>query len=96
MSNFANISGSLVTEIFVGDNQPTSSGTWISHSYAHVAVGFTYDTGSQVFYPPQPYSSWTLDKDTQMWDPPIAEPSRSGSEIYYWNEEEQNWSTGSI
>ena len=94
MGYFANISGSSVIEHFTGDNIPTSSGNWISHSYAHVDVGFTYDSSSQVFYPPQPYPSFTLDKDTQMWDPPIPEPARSGSEIYYWNEDEQNWSTG--
>ena len=96
MNNFANISGSLVTEIFVGENQPTSSGTWISHSYMHVQAGFTYDTDLEVFYPPKLYPSWTLNKDTQMWEPPIAEPARSGSELYYWNEEQQNWVTGSI
>lgn len=96
MGYFANISGSLVVEHFTGDNIPTSSGNWISHSYAHVDVGFTYDSSLQVFYPPQPYPSFTLDKDTQMWDPPIAEPARSGSEVYYWNEDQQNWVTGSI
>lgn len=91
MGYYANISGSLIVEHFTGDFIPTSSGTWISHSFAHVDVGFTYDSSSQVFYPPQPYPSFTLDKDTQMWVPPVAEPSRSGSEIYLWNEEEQNW-----
>lgn len=96
MNNFANISGSLVTETFVGENQPTSSGTWISHSYMHVGVGFTYDTDLQVFYPPQLYPSWTLNKDTQMWEPPVEEPICSGSVMYNWNEVQQNWVTGSI
>lgn len=91
MGYFANISSSLVVEHFTGDTIPTTPGTWISHSYAHVDIGFTYDSGSQVFYPPQPYPSFTLDKNTQMWEPPVAEPSRSGSEIYLWNESEQNW-----
>lgn len=96
MGNFANISGSLVVEHFVGESIPTSSGNWVSHSFAHVFEGFTYDSDSQVFYPPQPYPSFTLDKETQMWDPPIPEPARSGSELYYWNEVQQNWVTGSI
>ena len=96
MGYFANISGSLVVEHFTGDTIPTSSGNWISHSYAHVDVGFTYDSSSQVFYPPQPYPSFTLDKDTQMWEPPIPEPTRSGDELYYWSEEIQNWVSSSI
>lgn len=93
MGYYANISGSLVIEHFTGDNIPTALGIWISHSYAHVDVGFTYDSSSQVFYPPQPYPSFTLDKDTQMWIPPVVEPLRSGSEVYLWNESEQNWYT---
>lgn len=91
MGYFANISGSSVKEHFTGDNIPTTPGTWISHSYAHVDVGFIYDSGSQVFYPPQPYPSFTLNKNTQMWEPPVAEPVSSGSEVYSWNESEQSW-----
>lgn len=91
MGYFANISGSLVIEHFTGDSIPTSSGNWMEHNFAHVDIGFTYDSELNLFYPPQPYPSFTLDKNTQMWDPPLAEPARSGSEIYLWNEEEQNW-----
>ena len=91
MGYFANISGSLIIEHFTGDHIPTSPGTWISHSYAHVDVGFTYDSELEVFYPPQPYPSFNLNKTTQMWEPPVAEPIRSGSEVYFWNESEQNW-----
>jgi hypothetical protein len=96
MGYFANISGSLVVEHFTGDTIPTSSGNWISHSFSHVYEGFTYDSSSQVFYPPQLYPSWTLDKDTQMWEPPIPEPTRSGDELYYWNENNQTWVSSSI
>ena len=91
MGNFANISSSLVVEHISGDSIPTSSGNWLSHSYTHVDIGFTYDTNLEVFYPPQPYPSFILDKTTQMWDPPVAEPARSGSELYYWNEDELRW-----
>ena len=93
MGYFANISGSLVIEHFTGEYIPTSSGNWFSHSYAHVGIGFTYDSELQVFYPPQPFESFTLNKSTQMWEPPIVEPTRSGSEVYLWNELEQNWYT---
>lgn len=91
MGYFANISSSLVVEHFTGDTIPTTPGTWISHSYAHVDIGFTYDSDSQVFYPPQPYPSFTLDKETQMWDPPIAEPIATGSEVYGWDESTGKW-----
>lgn len=96
MGYFANISGSLVIEHFTGETIPSSSGNWLSHSFAHVDVGFTYDSDLEVFYPPQPYPSFTLNKTTQMWEPPIPEPERFGEEIYRWNENEQNWVTGSI
>mgnify|MGYP000247621680 CR=1 FL=1 len=91
MGYFANISGSLVIEHFTGETIPTSSGNWVSHSFAHVDVGFTYDSDLEVFYPPQPYPSFTLDKTTQMWDPPVPYPSSSQNEIYNWNEETQTW-----
>jgi len=96
MGYFANISGSLVIEHFTGETMPSSSGNWLSHSFAHVDVGFTYDSDLEVFYPPQPYLSFTLDKTTQMWEPPIPEPERFAEEIYRWNENQQNWGTGSI
>jgi len=91
MGYFANISGSLVIEHFTGDSTPTSSGNWISHLNPHVGPNFTYDSETEVFYPPEMYPSWTLDKTTQMWISPAAEPARSGSEVYQWNEDELRW-----
>lgn len=51
--------------------------------------GMKYDATADAFYWPQPYSSWTLNKTTYLWEPPVAYPS--DGETYVWNEEKQTW-----
>lgn len=90
MKYFANISDSgLVLESFWGDQTPEKEGNWIEHEYMHVFRGCTYDSDLKVFYPPEMFPSWTLDKNTQMWQAPIAEPT--DGKLYIWNEENQSW-----
>jgi len=66
----------------------------------YAGVGYTYDSTLDVFYAPQPYNSWTLDTGSFLWESPVAYPtgdatgSYTGS--YSWNEDQQNWVTGSI
>ena len=83
----------------------TSPGTWIQTSYntkanVHVnggtplrgnyaGVGFIYDRIHDVFYPPQPYPSWTLDTTTWSWTPPVPYPSDNN--YYNWNEATKTW-----
>ena len=51
--------------------------------------GWKYDgTG---FYLPKPYDSWTLNKDTYHWEPPVEYPSDYLGYNYNWNEEKQTW-----
>jgi len=52
-------------------------------------VGYNYDAQADAFYPPQPYTSWTLDTDTYLWNPPVAMPDDGNR--YTWNEETTSW-----
>ena len=49
--------------------------------------GYNYSFSSEVFYPSQPYPSWTLDEHYD-WQPPVSRPE-SGK--YEWNEDTQSW-----
>jgi len=66
----------------------------------YAGIGHTYDNTHDAFYAPQPYSSWTLDTGSFLWEAPVAYPtgdatgSYTGS--YSWNEDQQNWVSGSI
>jgi hypothetical protein len=69
-------------------------GEWVQTSYnntfrAHYAgIGYTWDATNQVFYPPQPYPSWTLD-EAWNWVAPVPYPDDEG--MYTWDEENQEW-----
>ena len=62
-------------------------GTPLRKNFA--GVGYHYDSTRDAFYPPQPYSSWTLDEETCLWEPPVAYPDDDN--MYIWNEETQAW-----
>jgi hypothetical protein len=68
------------------DGQP-DGGVALRGNYA--GIGFTYDRTNDVFYPPAPFPSWTLNNTTWTWEAPVAYPS--DGKIYRWNEETQNW-----
>ena len=55
----------------------------------YAGVGFTYDQIRDAFIPPQPFSSWTLNETTCLWDPPIERPN--DGQNYSWNEKTQQW-----
>lgn len=72
-------------------------GTWIQTSYNsrirynYAGIGYIWDPNfgeDGAFYPPSPYSSWTLDNDAK-WQPPVPYPDDDGS--YVWDEEIQEW-----
>lgn len=91
-------------EFMQNDFIDTSPGEWIQTSYntrfgVHTnggtplrknfaGVGFIYDKQRDAFYPPSPYSSWTLNETTCQWEPPVARPE---SGFYDWNEETKAW-----
>jgi len=70
------------------------TGEWVQTSYHgsfrynYAGIGWTWDSGAQAFYAPQPYPSWTLDDDYQ-WQPPVPYPNDGGE--YVWDEATQQW-----
>lgn len=82
----------------------SSPGEWIQTSYNtlgnqhpegrplrgnYAAIGYIYDSTNDVFYPPQPYPSWTLDQTTWLWNPPSPQPL--DGKRYEWNEDTLTW-----
>jgi hypothetical protein len=55
----------------------------------YAGVGYTYDSTNDVFYPPQPYPSWTISSPTWTWTAPVAYPT--DDKIYTWNEDSKSW-----
>jgi hypothetical protein len=55
----------------------------------YAGIGYTYDEERDAFIPPQPFTSWTLNDDTCLWEPPVAYPD--DNKLYTWNEETQTW-----
>ena len=51
-------------------------------------IGYVYDTDNDVFYPQQPYPSWTLSSDW-VWEAPTTRPNDENG--YEWNEDTQSW-----
>jgi hypothetical protein len=56
----------------------------------HAGIGMIYNEELDAYISPQPYSSWTLNRDTTEWEPPIPYPE-SNTETYTWNEDNQSW-----
>ena len=55
----------------------------------YAGIGYSYDNTKDAFIPPQPFSSWTLNEDTCLWDSPVPYPT--DDKLYKWNEEILNW-----
>jgi hypothetical protein len=53
-------------------------------------VGYTYDAIKDAFIPPKPYSSWALDANTCLWNPPTPMPVVEGK-FYAWDELTTSW-----
>lgn len=70
-------------------------GRWIQTSYnsnfrKHFAgPGYIYDADGDAFYAPQPFPSWTLNKEIYKWQAPVPYPA--GEELYFWDESVLNW-----
>lgn len=55
----------------------------------YAGIGYAYDAARDAFIPPQPYSSWLLNEETCLWDPPVPHPNDGKS--YIWEEALQEW-----
>ena len=47
-------------------------------------IGYIYDSVKDAFYPPKPFSSWTLNNTTCLWEPPLSKPT--DGQGYTWDE----------
>ena len=56
----------------------------------YAGIGMIYNEELDAFIYPQPYPSWTLDKEIVDWKPPIDMPEKEGYR-YEWNEESLSW-----
>ena len=75
---------------FDGKTGEPDNGVPLRGNYA--GIGYIYDAINDVFYSPQPYASWTLNKTTWLWEAPVPRPTDGNS--YKWNEESKTWVLG--
>lgn len=68
-------------------------GTWIQTSYngnfrkRFAGINFTYDEVNDVFIEPQPFPSWSLDKNYD-WQPLTPMPAEG---FWRWDEDSLSW-----
>jgi hypothetical protein len=55
----------------------------------YAGIGYTYDSTRDAFIEPQPFTSWTLNETTCLWDAPTPYPE--DGKMYSWNEETTSW-----
>jgi hypothetical protein len=74
------------------DGQP-DGGIALRGNYA--GVGYIYDATNDVFYPPKPFASWTINEPTWTWTPPTPYPTDVGTvdapKHYVWDETTTSW-----
>jgi hypothetical protein len=63
----------------------TSYNNNIRKQYA--GIGYTYDSTNDVFIEPQPFASWSLDKNFD-WQAPTPRPAEG---FWYWDEDTLSW-----
>ena len=73
--------------IHYGQDGNPDGGEALRGNYA--GIGYTYDHIHDVFYPSQPYPSWTISAPNWAWTPPTPMPNDGKS--YQWNETDKTW-----
>jgi len=83
----ANLGGTWVqTSYNTHGNVHSLGGTPLHKNYA--GIGYSWDgTG---FAAPQPYTSWTLNQDTYLWEAPTPMPVEEGK-FFAWDESTLSW-----
>ena len=69
------------------DSQEPSGQPALRGNYA--GIGYTYDAQNDVFYAPQPFTSWVLNQATWTWEAPVPYPT--DGKIYNWDEATTSW-----
>jgi hypothetical protein len=72
-------------------------GRWIQTSYNNnvrkmfAGIGFIYNEELDVFLPPKPFESWTIDPLKKEWVSPQERPEDIEGTALSWNEEQLIW-----
>jgi hypothetical protein len=72
---------------YAPNSNTADGGVALRKNYA--GVGYTYDSGRDAFYEPQPYPSWSLNETSCIWEPPVAHPN--DGKYYVWDETSRQW-----
>lgn len=72
---------------YAPDSNTPDGGVALRGNYA--GIGYTYDSATDKFYPPQPYPSWVLSPLTCLWEAPVPYPT--DGKIYSWDEATTSW-----
>jgi hypothetical protein len=103
----------IVIQITVGDNNEIDEGyqwlidnlggRWIKTSYNKnirknfAGIGYYYDEINDIFLPPKPFPSWTINQNTLSWEAPISYPGIINTDPtvinmeYIWDEPTLSW-----
>ena len=65
----------------------SNGGTPFRKNYA--GIGYSYDAVRDAFIPPKPFTSWTLDEETCLWNAPTPMPT--DDKMYVWDEPTISW-----
>ena len=79
--------------VHYGQDGKPDGGVALRGNYA--GIGYIYDRTHDVFYPPQPYPSWTISAPTWTWTAPTPMPTTElpANEYYEWDEPTKTWVT---
>jgi hypothetical protein len=58
----------------------------------YAGIGSIWDASNNIFIHAKPFSSWTLNTTTAMWEPPVAHPE--DELLYTWDEDNTQWVKG--
>ena len=90
---------------FINSGAVGDPGKWIQTSYNthggvhklggvplrknYAGIGYTYDHIRDAFIAVKPFTSWTLNESTCLWEAPVPYPN--DGEVYRWDEDTQSW-----
>lgn len=77
----------IKTSYNTSGNVHALGGTPLRKNFA--GIGYSYDAEWDAFYPPSPFPSWTLDKESGVWEAPTPMPDDGG--FYFWDETLGKW-----
>jgi hypothetical protein len=76
--------------VHYGQDGNPDGGQALRGNYA--GIGYIYDSQNDVFYPAQPYPSWTISATTNwIWTAPVAMPEPVEGSYWAWDEDTTNW-----